>query len=119
MNTQRYQYGSLMRRKRIRTEDVWQFRYYETSPEGQRRRRSKIIGMLSQYPTPTDPLRILERFRLRLNLQNRLGLPVTLDALADDYVNKELPLLRYGTQQAHRRHFSCRSRAGFFPDKTW
>ncbi len=30
MNTQRYQYGSLTRRKRIRTEDVWQFRYYET-----------------------------------------------------------------------------------------
>jgi hypothetical protein len=46
-------------------------------------------------------LRILERFRLRLNLQNRLGLPMTLDALADDYVEKELPLLRYGTQQAH------------------
>jgi integrase len=102
MNTsRRYQYGSLTTRKRIRTEDVWQFRYYETSPEGQRRRRSKIIGMLSQYPTPTDALRILERFRLRLNLQNRLDLPVTLDALADDYVEKELPLLRYGTQQAH------------------
>ena len=97
----RYQYGSLTRRKRIRTEDVWHFRYYETSREGQRRRRSKIIGMLSQYPTPTDALRILERFRLRLNLQNRLGLPITLDALADDYVEKELPLLRYGTQQGH------------------
>jgi hypothetical protein len=102
MNTShRYQYGSLTRRKRIRTEDVWQFRYYETCPDGQRRRRSKIIGMLSQYPTPTDMLLILERFRLRLNLQNRLDLPVTLDALADDYVEKEVPLLRYGTQQAH------------------
>jgi integrase len=102
MNTShRYQYGSLTRRKRIRTEDVWQFRYYETSPEGQRRRKSKIIGMLSQYPTPTDAFRILERFRLRLNLQNRTDLPVTLNALADDYVEKELPLLRYGTQQAH------------------
>jgi integrase len=102
MNTQhRYQYGSLTRRKRIRTEDVWQFRYYETDPEGQRHRRSKIVGMLSQYPTATDALRILERVRLRLNLQNRLGPPVTLDALVDDYVEKELPQLRYGTQQAH------------------
>jgi hypothetical protein len=72
-----YQHGSLTRRERIRTEDVWQFRHYETT-EGQRRRRSKIISMLSQYPTPTDALGILERFRLRLNLQNRLGLPVTL-----------------------------------------
>src|SRR5450631_779931 len=94
MNTQhRYQYGSLTRRKRIRTEDVWQFRYYETDPEGQRHRRSKIIGKLSQYPTATDALRILDRFRLRLNLQNRFGLPVTLHALADDYVEKELPLV--------------------------
>ena len=102
MNTpHRYQYGSLTRRKRIRTEDVWQFRYYETNPEGRRRRRSKIIGALSEFPTQEDALRILQRFRLRLNLQNRLGLPMTLDALADDYVEKELPLLRYGTQQAH------------------
>jgi len=102
MNTpHRYQYGSLTRRKRIRTEDVWQFRYYETTPEGRRRRSSKIVGVLSEYPTQADALRILERFRLRLNLQNRFGLPVTLDALADDYVEKELPLLRYGTQQGH------------------
>ena len=42
-----------------------------------------------------------KRFRLRLNLQNRLALPVTLDALPEDYVEKELPLLRYRTQQAH------------------
>jgi len=68
---------------------------------GRRRRRSKIIGVVSEYPTKADALRILEQFRLRLNLQSRLGLPITLDALADDYVEKELPLLRYGTQQAH------------------
>jgi integrase len=102
MNTRhRYQYGNLTRRKRIRTEDVWQFRYYETTPEGRRRRRSKIIGVVSEYPAKADALRLLEQFRLRLNLQSRLGLPITLDALADDYVEKELPLLRYGTQQAH------------------
>lgn len=47
MNTRhRYQCGFLTRRKRIRTEDVWQFRYYETTPEGRRCRRSKIIGTL-------------------------------------------------------------------------
>jgi hypothetical protein len=41
---------------------------------------------VSEYPTQADALRILKQFRLRLNLQNRFGLPVTLDALADDYV---------------------------------
>lgn len=54
----RYQYGSLRRRKRIQSKDVWQFRYYETSPEGRRWRRSKLI-------------RILEPFRLRLNPLHR------------------------------------------------
>ena len=102
MNTRhRYQYGSLTKMNRTRTEDVWQFRYYETTAEGRRCRRSKIIGTLGQYPTRTDALRIVERFRVRLNLQHRFGRPVTLDALTDHYIEKELPQLRYGTQQAH------------------
>ena len=102
MNTRhKYQYGSLTRRKRIRTEDVWEYRYYETTPEGQRCRRSKIIGTLGQYSTREDALRKLDRFRERLNLQHRFGRPVTLDVLIDHYVEKELPQLRYGTQQAH------------------
>ena len=88
----RYQYGSLTR-KRIRTEDVWEYRYYETTPEGLRCRRSKIIGTLSQYPTRGNVLRRLEPFWLRLNLQHRFGRPVTLDALIDHYVEKELPQL--------------------------
>ena len=51
MNTRhRYQYGSLTKMNRTRTEDVWQFRYYETTAEGRRCRRSKIIGTLGQYP---------------------------------------------------------------------
>jgi integrase len=72
MNTRhKYQYGSLTRRKRIRTEDVWEYRYYETTPQGQRYWRSKIIGTLGQYPTREDALRKLDRFRERLNLQHR------------------------------------------------
>ncbi len=84
MNTRpRYQYGCLTRRKRIRMEDVWQFRYYETTEKGQRCRRSMIIGTLNQLPTRADALCILERFRLRLNRQHRFGRPVSLDALID------------------------------------
>jgi integrase len=97
----RCQFGCLTRRKRIRTEDVWQFRFYETTAEGRRCRRSRMIGTLAQYPTKRDALRIVERFRLRLNLKHRFARPVTLDALVDHYVEQELPQLRYGTQQAH------------------
>jgi len=102
MSTQhRYQYGSLIRRKRIRTEDVWQFRFYETTTEGLRSRRSRVIGTVAQYPTRADALSTVERLRLRLNLMHRFGRPVTLDALIDHYVEHELPQLRYATQQAH------------------
>jgi integrase len=60
-----------------------------------------MVGTLAQYPTRADALRIVERFRLRLNLKHRYSRPVTLDALIDHYVERELPQLRYGTQQAH------------------
>jgi hypothetical protein len=74
MNTRhRHQYGSLTRRKRTQSEDVWQFRYYETTSEGRRCRRSTIIGTLTQYPTRSDALRILEGFRLRLNFDTDLA----------------------------------------------
>ena len=55
MNTQqRYQYGSLTRRKRIQKEDIWQFRYYETTPEGRRRRRSVVTGHIV-FPSRFEP----------------------------------------------------------------
>ena len=97
----RYQFGCLTRRKRIRSADVRQFRFYETTVEGRRRRRSRMIGSLAQYPTKGDALRIVERFRLRLNLTHRFARPVTLDALLDHYAEQELTALRHGTQQAH------------------
>jgi hypothetical protein len=36
----RFQYGSLRLRKRERGSDVWEFRYYETNPEGKGIRQS-------------------------------------------------------------------------------
>ena len=60
MNTRhKYQYGSLARRKRIRTEDVWEYRHYETTPEGQRCRRSKIIGTRLVLEELTEPYRTI------------------------------------------------------------
>ena len=44
----RYQHGCLTKKKRARGEHVWEFRYYETTTEGQRRRRSEIVGSVAQ-----------------------------------------------------------------------
>ena len=98
---QRYQYGCLTRMRRIRTEDVWQFRFYETTQTGQRKRRARTVGTVAQYPTKRDALRVIEPFRLRLNLHHRFGRPTTIRALADRYVEQELPDLRYSTQRSY------------------
>jgi integrase len=101
MTRRRYQYGSLTKKNNRLTEDVWQFRFYETTPEGRRYRRSTTIGTVAQYPTKTHALRIIEPLRLRLNLHHRFGRPISIGALIDHYVERELPERRYSTQQSH------------------
>ena len=101
MKRHRYQYGSLTKKNKRRSEDVWQFRFYETTSEGHRYRRSTTVGTVAQYPTKTDALRIVEPLRLRLNLHHRFGRPISIGALIDHYIERELPGRRYSTQQSH------------------
>jgi integrase len=101
MKRRRYQYGSLTKKNNRLSEDVWQFRFYETTPEGHRYRRSTTIGTVAQYPTKTHALRIIEPLRLRLNLHHRFGRPISIGALIDHYVERELPERRHSTQQSH------------------
>jgi integrase len=101
MKRRRYQYGSLTRKKNRLSQDVWQFRFCETTPEGRRYRRSTTIGTVGQYPTKTDALRMTEPLRLRLNLHHRFGRPVSIGALIDHYIERELPERRHSTQQSH------------------
>ena len=89
------------RRKRSRGEDAWQFRFYETTKEGLRRRRARTIGTIAQYATRADALRAIELFRRRLNLKHRFPRPTTIRALADRYIEQELPGLRYSTQRSY------------------
>jgi integrase len=101
MKRRRYQYGSLTKKNNRLSEDVWQFRFYETTPEGRRYRRSTTIGTVAQYPTKTHALRIIEPLRLRLNLHHRFGRPISIGALIDHYIERELPERRHSTQQSH------------------
>jgi integrase len=101
MKRRRYQYGCLTKKNNTHSDDVWQFRFYETTPEGHRYRRSTSVGTLAQYPTKTDALRVIEPLRLRLNLHHRFGRPVSVGALVDRYIEHELPERRHSTQQSH------------------
>ncbi len=97
----RYQYGCLTRMKRTRGEDIWQFRFYETTKEGLRRRRARTIGTIAQYATRADALRAVEPFRHRLNLKHRFARPTSIRGLGDLYREQELPRLRYSTQRSY------------------
>jgi len=62
MMQRRYQSGSLTKRSNRFSEDVWQFRCYETTMEGRRSRKSISVGTVAQYPTKSDALRVIDRF---------------------------------------------------------
>jgi integrase len=102
MKRRRYQYGCLTRKHHTISEDVWQFRFYETLPDGRRTRRARIVGTVKQYPTRADALRAIEPFRVWLNLGHRYGRPITVGALASRYTEQELPFRRHSTQQSYR-----------------
>jgi integrase len=101
MTRRRYQNGSLTKKSNRISEDVWQFRFYETTPDGRRYRKSTSVGTVTQYPTKSDALRVIEPLRIRLNLYHRFGRPVSVGALMDHYIEHELPERRYSTQQSH------------------
>jgi integrase len=63
----RFQYGSLRLRKRERSTDVWEFRYYETSPVGKRIRQSVILGDQALYRTEADARKATQALLMRLN----------------------------------------------------
>jgi len=97
----RYQLGSLSRKTRSRGNDVWQFRFYESGPEGTRLRRTVTIGTVKQYPNRRDAMKLVEAFRLKINCDALAHIePATVGGLVERYISEELPE-RYSTQQSY------------------
>ena len=114
----RYQYGSLRLRKRERGPDVWEFRYYETDSQGERKRQSVILGDRNLYVTETQGRKATQALLLRLNEESpRAGVEAaTFGALLDSYVEKELSE-RYSTRKSHLSNIRVhiRPRWGEYP----
>lgn len=47
----KYQHGTLEREHRSKGPDVWLYRYRETSPEGKRVQRKRVIGTVAELKT--------------------------------------------------------------------
>jgi integrase len=93
----RYQYGDVVRRKRKKGPDVWQFRYFENG-----RRKSVLIGTIERLPTKSDAIKAIEHRRMEINSQNpqqRFHV-VTMQGLVERYKKEELPS-RYSTRVSY------------------
>ncbi len=98
-----YQFGSLTRKKRAKGPDTWEFRFYEATEQGQRRRKSCIVGNAAQYPTKAQAQKAVEALLLKLNSetpQQRLAV-VTFGAICDRYLKEEMPE-RYSTSKSYQ-----------------
>ena len=109
----RFQYGSLRLRKRERSSDVWEFRYYETGYDGHRIRQSVILGDQTLYRTEADARKATQALLMRLNddaPRAEVQAP-NFGALLDRYIEHELPE-RHSTQRSHlsniRKHIRPR-----------
>ena len=114
----RYQYGSLRLRKRERGPDVWEFRYYETDSQGERKRQSVILGDRNLYVTETQARKATQALLLRLNEESPRAEveAATFGALLDRYVEKELSE-RYSTRKSYLSNIRVhiRPRWGEYP----
>jgi integrase len=114
----RYQYGSLRLRKRERGPDVWEFRYYETDSQGERKRQSLILGDRNLYVTETQARKATQALLLRLNEESPRAEveAATFGALLDRYVEKELSE-RYSTRKSYLSNIRVhiRPRWGEYP----
>src|SRR4051794_35759517 len=113
---ERYQYGSLERKKRAKGPDVWALRYRERDASGRAVQRSVIVGTIQQFPTEARALKAAERFRLAANPDNPASKGVTFGALVDRYIAEELPE-RYSTRRCYLRWLNnyVRAKWGEYP----
>lgn len=98
-----YQFGSLTRKKRAKGPDAWEFRYYETTENGTRERRTATVGTVEKYKTKALAQKAVEALLLKLNSetpQQRMAV-VTFGAICDRYLQEEIPE-RYSTSKSYR-----------------
>lgn len=99
MKRVRYQFGSLHLVKGVK-HDVWTFRYYGTTSEGQRQYKRIRVGTKEQYPTAAAALKAADAIRLAVNDSRSQPKPIVFEAVIERYRREELPE-RFSTRVAY------------------
>jgi integrase len=98
-----YQFGSLTRKKRAKGSYAWEFRYYESTENGTRERKTCTVGTVEKYKTKALAQKAVEALLLKLNSetpQQRIAV-VTFGAICDRYLQEEIPE-RHSTSRSYR-----------------
>jgi hypothetical protein len=92
MRRTRYQQGNLQLVERKRGPRAWEYRWYEPLADGQRKRRSMVVGTLEQYPNEAAAKRAVASLLVDINAESpRFNLePLSVQTLVEHYREKEL-----------------------------
>lgn len=102
----RYQYGSLETKERKKGKEVWEFRYYEPDPRGERQRRAVMVGTREEYPNESAARRspVVQAILLRLNAEQPSAAGAAdFGAVIARYEQEEMPE-RYSTKSAYQSY---------------
>ncbi len=93
MRRARYQRGQLRLSRRKDGSKVWEYRWREAQTDGTRKRRSKIVGSLEDYPNESLVQTALDGLRLNANQLTLQGAnkDTSVEALVYHYREHELP----------------------------
>jgi integrase len=109
-----YEFGSLYQEIRKNGPDVWGYRWRESTPEGVRQLRKRIVDSILDLRTQTDAQKAVEIFRANLNKQaaQEPSRPRTIGALVEHYRSLEMPMetqdtKRRSTKLVYQSNFEC------------
>src|ERR1700733_181783 len=110
MRRTRYQQGNLQLVERKRGPRAWEYRWYETTAGGKRKRRSLVVGSLDQYPNETAAKRAVTSLLVNINSESpRFHLEgVVVQTLIEHYQDKEL------SEDSNKTFATCETYKGYF-----
>jgi integrase len=110
MRRTRYQQGNLQLVERKRGPRAWEYRWYETTAGGKRKRRSLVVGSLDQYPNETAAKRAVTSLLVNINSESpRFHLEgVVVQTLIEHYQEKEL------SEDSNKTFATCETYKGYF-----
>jgi integrase len=92
---------------------MWEFRYYEISPQGERQRRTATVGSLAEYPTESAVRKSpeVQALLLRINCEAaQPGAPaLTFGAVLARYEKEEMPE-RHSTSSSYKSNIKMHIR---------